>query len=83
MCYIAMRFVPRLLTSDQKQRRINLCLELREKANKDPTFTSISRIIMDDKSWIMVMIQKQSNSDHNGRAHNNQEQKRRGMTGVQ
>jgi hypothetical protein len=30
-------------TNDQKQRRVNMCLELQEKANKDPTF--ISRII--------------------------------------
>jgi hypothetical protein len=35
MCCIAARFVPWLLTSDQKQRRINMCLELREKANED------------------------------------------------
>jgi hypothetical protein len=41
----AMKFVPRLLTNDQ-----NMCLELQEKANEDPTL--ISRIIMDDKSWI-------------------------------
>jgi hypothetical protein len=39
-----------LLTNDQKQQRINVCLELREKANKDPTF--ISWIITGDKSWI-------------------------------
>jgi hypothetical protein len=35
---------------DQKQRRINKCLELREKANKDPAF--ICRIITGDESWI-------------------------------
>jgi histone-lysine N-methyltransferase SETMAR len=50
MCHIAAKFVPRLLTNDQKQRRINMCLELWEKANEDPTF--ISRIIMGDESWI-------------------------------
>jgi hypothetical protein len=38
MCHIAAKFVCRLLTNDQKQRHINVCLELREKANKDPTF---------------------------------------------
>jgi hypothetical protein len=49
---IAAKFVPRLLTNDQKQRRVNVCLELlvREKANEDPTF--ISRIITGDESWI-------------------------------
>jgi hypothetical protein len=50
VCRIAMKFVPQLLTSDQKQRRINVCLELREKANEEPTF--ISRIITGDESWI-------------------------------
>jgi hypothetical protein len=50
MCCVAAKFVPRLLTSDQKQRCINVCLELRDKANKDPTF--ISRIITGDESWI-------------------------------
>jgi hypothetical protein len=32
--------------------RINVCLELWEKANEDPTFMSISRIIMVDESRI-------------------------------
>jgi hypothetical protein len=45
-----MKFVPRLLTNDQKQRRVHVCLELQEKANKDSTF--ISRMIMGDESWI-------------------------------
>jgi hypothetical protein len=43
---IAAKFVPRLLTNDQK----HVYLELWEKANEDPTF--ISRIIMGDESWI-------------------------------
>jgi hypothetical protein len=46
------KFVPRLLTNDQKQRRVNMCLELGEKANQDPAFTRISRIITGDESWI-------------------------------
>jgi hypothetical protein len=37
MHHIAAEFVSRLLTIDQKQRRVNVCLELREKANEDPT----------------------------------------------
>jgi hypothetical protein len=49
---IAAKFVAQLLTNDQKEQCLNVCLELREKANEDPTFTSIFRIIMGDKSWI-------------------------------
>jgi hypothetical protein len=44
MCCTAAAFVPTLLTSDQKQQLVNMCLELPEKSNKDPTFMSISRI---------------------------------------
>jgi hypothetical protein len=49
---IAAVFIHRLLTRDQMQWHVNVCLELREKANKDPTFRSISRIITGDESWI-------------------------------
>jgi hypothetical protein len=52
MRHITAKFVPQLLTNDQKQRHINMCFELWEKANDDPTFTSICRIIMGDESWI-------------------------------
>jgi hypothetical protein len=52
MCRIATKFVPQLLTNDQKQWHVNVCLELREKANEDPTFTSISRIMTVDEIWI-------------------------------
>jgi hypothetical protein len=44
----AAKFVPWLLKNDQKQWRANMCLELQEKANEDPTF--ITRIIMGDES---------------------------------
>ncbi|PNF19325.1 hypothetical protein B7P43_G07303 [Cryptotermes secundus] len=46
---IAAKFVPRPFKNDQKQRRVKVCLELREKANEDPTFTGISRIITGDE----------------------------------
>jgi hypothetical protein len=49
---IAAKFLPRLLTDDQKQRRVNVCLEVREKVNEDPTFIHIFRIIAGDESWI-------------------------------
>jgi hypothetical protein len=47
---ISTKFVPQLLTDDQMQWRINICLELRERANEDPAF--VSRTIIGDKSWI-------------------------------
>jgi hypothetical protein len=33
MCHISVKFIPWLLTYDQKQWCINVCLELQEKAN--------------------------------------------------
>jgi hypothetical protein len=45
---IGTKFVSQLLTNDQEQRCINVCLELGEKANEDPAF--VCRIIMGDKS---------------------------------
>src|SRR5580692_2333115 len=47
---VAAKFVPRLLTPDQKQHRLDVCQELRETANSDPAF--IARIITGDESWV-------------------------------
>jgi hypothetical protein len=52
MRHIVAKFDLQLLTNDQKQQRINVCPQLWEKANEDPTFTNISRIITGDESWI-------------------------------
>jgi hypothetical protein len=40
--HIAAKFLCWLLTNDQKQQCVNVCLELQEKANEDPPFTSRS-----------------------------------------
>jgi histone-lysine N-methyltransferase SETMAR len=47
---VAAKFVPRILTGDQKQQRINVCTELRQLASDDETF--LSRIITADESWV-------------------------------
>jgi hypothetical protein len=60
-----------------------VCLELQEKANEDPTFTHISRIITGDESWIYGYDPETNNSRCSGRSHNHQEQKRRGRSGVE
>jgi hypothetical protein len=65
---IATKFVPRLLTNDQKQRCINVCLELRQKANEDAILSLGSWWVT--KVGFTVMIQ--SNNWHSGRAHNHQ-----------
>jgi len=45
---VAAKFVPRILTADQKQQRVNVCSELRQLASDDETF--LSRVITGDES---------------------------------
>ena len=47
---VAAKFVPRILTADQKQQHINVCTELRQLASDDQTF--LSRVITGDESWV-------------------------------
>ena len=50
MWLIAAKFVPRLLSGDQKKYHIAVCAELKEQA-ENPNF--ISDIITDDESWVL------------------------------
>jgi len=50
MHLVAAKFVPRILTGDQKQQRVNVCIEFRQLASDDETF--LSRIITGDESWV-------------------------------
>ena len=47
---IAAKFVPRILTADQKQQRVNVGTELRQVGSDDETF--LSRVITGDESWV-------------------------------
>jgi len=47
---VAAKFVPRILTADQKQQRVNVCTELRQLASNDETF--LSRVITGDDGWV-------------------------------
>jgi len=50
MQHVAAKFVPRILTADHKQQRVNVCTELRQLASDDETF--LSRVITGDDSWV-------------------------------
>jgi len=50
MHHVAAKFVPRILTADQKQQRVNICAELRLLASNDETF--LSRVFTGDESWV-------------------------------
>jgi len=45
---LAAKLVPRILTADQKKRRVNVCTELRKLASDDESF--LSRVITGDES---------------------------------
>jgi len=47
---VAAKFLPRILTGDQKQQRVNVCTELRQLASDDETF--LSRDITGDENWV-------------------------------
>jgi len=44
------RFVPRMLSDDQKALRVSFCRDLKQQARDDPNF--ISNIITDDETWV-------------------------------
>jgi histone-lysine N-methyltransferase SETMAR len=47
---ISAKFVPRLLSYDQKAHRVSVCRELKQQARDDPSF--ISTIITGDGTWV-------------------------------
>jgi hypothetical protein len=47
---VAAKCVPRILTADQKQQRVNIWEELHQIASNGTTF--LSRVIIGDESWI-------------------------------
>jgi len=47
---VTAKFVPRILTADQKKQHVNVCTELRQLASNDETF--LSRVITGDESWV-------------------------------
>jgi histone-lysine N-methyltransferase SETMAR len=46
---VAAKFVPRLLTPEQKEQHVAICQELRQRALDDTSF--MSRVITGDESW--------------------------------
>ena len=50
MRHISARFVPRLLSDDQKALRISVCRELKQQARDNPNF--ISNNITGDETWV-------------------------------
>ena len=47
---VTAKFVPRLLTAEQKDDRVSICTDLRDRVQNDPNF--MSSIITGDKCWV-------------------------------
>jgi len=50
MRLVASKFMPRLLSFDQKQQWLDVCLDLKENAHNDPSF--LSNVITGDETWV-------------------------------
>jgi len=50
MHHVAAKFMPRLLTREQKEHRVAVCQQLSQCALDDPSF--MSRVITGDESWV-------------------------------
>jgi len=61
---ISARFVPRLLSDDQKVLRVSVCRELKPQARDDPIF--ISNTITDDETWVYGMTLRLRRSRRSG-----------------
>jgi len=47
---VASKFVPSLLSVDQKQQRLDVCLDLKQNSANDPSF--LSNVITGDETWV-------------------------------
>jgi len=47
---VASKFVPRILIVDQKQQRLDFCLDLKENAANNPSF--LLNVITGDETWV-------------------------------
>jgi hypothetical protein len=47
---VSAKFVPRVLTGEQKQQRLSISLELRDRAASDSSF--LGNGIMGDEAWV-------------------------------
>ena len=50
MRHVIAKFVPRLLTAEQKDNRVSICTGLRDRAQNDPNF--VPSVISGDKCWV-------------------------------
>jgi len=57
---VASKFVLRFLSVDEKQQRLEVCLDLKENATNDPSF--LSNVITGDETWVYAYDPGNQNS---------------------
>jgi len=75
---VAAKFVPSLLSEDQRANRLDVCREMKDQLETDPDL--LSKIITGDKSWCYGYEPVQSNNQVDGKVHHLRDQKRRGKS---
>ena len=78
---VAAKFIPHLLSEDQRANHLDVCHEIKDQLKTDPDF--LSKIITGDESWchgVMGTTWRQSNNQVNGKVHHLRDQKRRGKS---
>ena len=50
MRHVTSEFMPRLLSVNQKQQQLHICLDLKENAANNPSF--LLNVIMGDETWV-------------------------------
>ena len=73
---VASKFVPRLLSVDQKQQRLDVCLDLKENASKDPCF--LSNVITGDETGFTSATRKSKLNPVNGKVRGHLDRRRQG-----
>ena len=59
------KYVPRLLTEDQKNNRLIVCYDLREQVGNDPQI--LSKVVTGDETWCYGTTRKQNKYQANGK----------------
>ena len=64
---VTAKFVPRLLKAEQKDYRVSICTDLRDRAQNDPNF--MSSVITGDECWVYVYDPETNKCPPNGEHH--------------
>ena len=74
--HVSGKYVPRLLTAEQKDDRVSICTDLRERVQNDPNF--MSSVITGDESWVYGYDPETKQCPPSGKLHYFLDRRKRG-----